>query len=105
MPFSFTAVPRQGRDNWSTHKVLLGVLTGPASYATGGESFAPADVGWGNLDLVLVGIASDGTNTRLVVYNRTTQKLMWFVPDTNAEVANGTDLSTFTAEMLVAGHG
>jgi hypothetical protein len=106
MPFDFAGtLTRQGRDNWSTHKVLLGILTGPDSYATGGEAFAPASVGWNSFDLVLVGVATDGTNTALVVWDAVNAKLMWFVPSTNVEVANAVDLSTVTAYLFVAGHG
>ncbi len=77
--------------------------TGPASYPTGGEACAPSVFGLGQLVKGIEGIASDGSTTRLVWWNPSTQKLQWFVPNTNAEVANLTDLSTFSVQFEVVG--
>jgi hypothetical protein len=100
--FSQTAF-KQPRDNWSTHKTQSFVITGPAAYVAGGDSFAPSDIGWSTFDLVLPEIAWDGTATRLVVYDRTNSKFVWYVPDTGAEASG--DLSAYTFRVLVVGHG
>lgn len=92
------------RDNVSTHKIQFVRYTGPASYATGGDAFAPSDAGFGNIDAIVpAGVAYDGTNVRLLAWDKTNGKLVWIVPDTNAEVANATDLSAFDVVLLVYG--
>lgn len=80
------------------------IYTGPTSYVTGGDPIAPADVGLGTIDLLLVATAYNGTDVRLVHYRTGPGKILWMVPNTNAEVANGTDLSGYAASFLVAGH-
>lgn len=77
--------------------------TGPNPYVTGGEACAPSLFGVGTIVMGPGGVASNGTDTRLVAWNATTQKLQWFVPNTNAEVANGTDLSGYTLQFEVVG--
>lgn len=77
--------------------------TGPSSYATGGESCPPSTFGLGTVVRGPNGVATNGTDTRLVVWNPSTQKLMWFVPNTGAEVANAVDLSAYTLQFEVIG--
>jgi hypothetical protein len=77
--------------------------TGPTSYATGGESAPPSIFGLGQIIHGIQGIASNGTDTRLVWWNPTTNSLQWFVPNTNAEVANGTNLSAYSIQFEVVG--
>lgn len=79
-------------------------VTGPASYLTGGDPFVPTDVALGKFDIVPNFIAWNGSAARLVVYDRTNAKLVWYVPDTGAEVANGVDLSAFTSIIEVVGY-
>lgn len=76
---------------------------GPSSYVTGGEDCSPAMFGLGLIVKGPSGIASNGTDTRLVWWNPTTEKLMWFLPDTNAQVANGQDLSAYSFQYDVIG--
>jgi hypothetical protein len=78
--------------------------SGPASYVTGGEDCAPSIFGLGTIIRGINGIASNGTDTRLVWWNPATNKLMWFVPNTNAEVANGQDLSAYSIQYDVIGY-
>lgn len=95
-------------DNLSTHKVKFTVMTGPASYVTGGDAFNANTVfGWNSIDaLLFCGVAWDGADAvRLLAWDRTNQKLLWFVPNTDAEVANGTDLSAFTVAVMAVGIG
>jgi hypothetical protein len=96
---------RQNRDNWSTHKVQVFLYTGPTLYVAGGDSLLPADVGWASFDGVdVLGVAYNGTNTvRLVGYDYTAQKFVWYVPNTGSEASG--DLSTYTVRVLLIGHG
>lgn len=77
--------------------------TGPASYATGGEDCSPSTFGLGQIVRGINGIASDGTTVRLIWWNPATNKLMWFVPNTNVEVAAAVNLSAFSVQFEVVG--
>lgn len=78
-------------------------LTGDTSYPTGGYSLTPGDVKLGVIEHFPTVAITDGTTIRIGVYNYTTQKLQFFVPNTNVEVANAVDLSTFSARVEVIG--
>lgn len=104
-------MPTLTRDTFARYQDVAGIrkrrvvlYTGPASYVTGGDSFVPADVDLAQLEIAPNLIAHSGTAVRLVVYDRTNQTYLWYVPDTGAEVANGTDLSAFTVEVELAGY-
>jgi hypothetical protein len=92
------------RDRWNDRQVRQATYTGPASYTTGGEAISNQnDFGWGRTHS-LYGIAHNGSGAfRLLVLNRASQLVIWAIPNTGAEVANGVDLSTFTAEILATG--
>lgn len=79
--------------------------TGPTSYVTGGEIVTPSVFGLGTLLAFLPAPALNaaGTAIRTAVWNPVTNRLMWFVTNTGVEVANGTDLSTFTFQYEVIG--
>jgi hypothetical protein len=94
---------RQPRENLSTHKVQFVTVTGPASYSAGGDSFAPSDFGWSTFDHVSCELAWSGTAARLVVYDYTNSKLVWYVPNTGSEASG--DLSTYSLRVMVVGHG
>lgn len=81
----------------------LQLYTGPASYATGGDPFVAADVALGVIEYFPPVIITDGTTIRIGVYNYTTQKLQFFVPNTNVEVANAVNLSTFSGRIEIFG--
>lgn len=92
------------RDNVSTHKIQFVRYTGPASYVTGGDSFAPADVGFGNIDAIVPACEPwNGSAVRVLAWDKDNAKLVWYVPDTGAEVANATDLSAFDGVLLIYG--
>lgn len=95
----------RGEDGSATKRRQQGTYTGPTSYATGGDPFTPADVKLGQLH-VITGMAvarkSDGT-VRLLWYDKTNQKVIWYVPNTGAEVANATDLSGYTVDFEAIG--
>lgn len=78
-------------------------ITGPVSYPTGGFSFAASLVNCGALELAPNLLLSSGTAVRLAVYDYTNSKYLVFVPNTGAEVANGTDLSSFSTRSEFVG--
>lgn len=82
----------------------IGQYTGPSSYSTGGDAFAPADVAMGRLEHLDVSAAIDatGANVRILVWNPVTNKIHWYTT-ASAEVANGTDLSGFNARFEAIG--
>jgi hypothetical protein len=97
------------RDRWNDRLVREVRYTGPSAaaggYLTGGDPIGPGDVGMGDIFGVYGGYITDGTTIRVPVWNYTTQKLQFFVPNTNAEVANAVDLSAFSGTILFTGKG
>lgn len=92
-------------DNTHAHLTRIGRWTGPASYATGGEDVSPGVFGLGKvISLPAPIVITDGVSVRIGAWNIATQKLQWFVPSTNVEVANGVNLSTFTGALVVYGN-
>jgi hypothetical protein len=91
-------------DNTNAHLVRVARWTGPASYATGGEDVSPSVFGLGKIVALLAAVITDGTTVRIGAWNITTNRLEWIVPSTNAEVANTTNLSTFTGSLVVFGN-
>jgi hypothetical protein len=75
-------------------------VTGPSSYATGGEAL---DFGLGTVEVVLAELPSNGTDLRAVRWDYTNSKLKWF-DWAGAEIAAATDLSTYSARLEVIGH-
>ncbi|HZI93367.1 MAG TPA: hypothetical protein VFE84_03930 [Patescibacteria group bacterium] len=95
---------KQSRDNWSTHKIQLVTYNGPSTYVAGGDALLPSDVGWSNFDGVdVLGVAWNGSAVRLVTYDYTNQKLVWYVPNTGSEASG--DLSAYSARLMLIGHG
>jgi hypothetical protein len=70
--------------------------TGPSSYPTGGETVNLTNTfGIGRVVAVLAQPATNGTDLRLVVWDRANSKMKWF-DLAGAEIGNGTDLSTYS---------
>ena len=86
-----------------TKRRTIGQYTGPASYVTGGDAFLANEVQIGVLDHVIFEVATDGTNFRLLLYDHTNNTVVWIVPDTGAQVAAATDLSSFNARFEAVG--
>lgn len=104
MPTLVQTAYKQSRDNWSTHKIQFVTYTGPTTYVAGGDSLTPADVGWSNFDgVVVMAAATNGTAVRELVYNPTTQKVLWYVPNTGSEATG--DLSAYSVALLLIGQG
>lgn len=91
-------------DNTHAHLLRVGRWTGPASYATGGEDVSPSVFGLGKVIALVLAVITDGTSVRIGAWNIATGKLQWMVPSTNVEVANTTNLSTFTGTLIVFGN-
>lgn len=94
-------------DNSASFVRRVARWTGPNPYVTGGEAVTPATFGMGTVVAALFNPALDpaGAGTRFPVWNPTTQKLMWFTITAGAvaEVANGIDLSGYSAQFEVIG--
>lgn len=91
------------RDKLAQRQVRVATLTGPSSYVTGGVAIDNLnDFGWGDTQFIKVNIG-DGTSIRIGTLSRAAQKIQFWVPNTNVEVANGVDLSTFSGQLLAFG--
>lgn len=97
----------RARDNAGIRARRVVDIQGPASYATGGDPFVAGQVWLGAIEFFPTMIALDaaGANPRTVAFNYTTNKLMWFITDTAAEVTNATDLSGYSFRVEVIGKG
>jgi hypothetical protein len=76
--------------------------TGPASYATGGDTLTPEQCSLGMIAAVLGLTISDGTTVYWGYWDPTTEMILWYSA-TATEVPNATDLSTFTGRIEVIG--
>lgn len=103
MPLDRSAV-KNYFDTTGAELLRVGRWTGPASYATGGEDVSPSVFGLGYVNAVVAAVITDGTSFRIGAWNITTGKLQWMVPNTNVEVANAVNLSTFTGAIVVFGN-
>lgn len=95
----------RAEDGSNTKRRVEGLYTGPSSYVTGGDPFVPGDVKLGQIDLLLTEPARTSAHTSLylLMYNKGADKVLWFVSNTGVEVANGTDLSAYSARFEAIG--
>lgn len=102
MPIDQTTVPKHDASNDRIRKFIT--VSGPASYATGGESMPPVSIGLSRIDLfnASVAMSAAGTTCRVLAYDVADQKIQWFGENFN-EIANGVDLSTYSAVVEVIG--
>jgi hypothetical protein len=94
------AVQMQDKSGAKERRILA--YTGPSSYATGGDTLPPQSVGLSKIEAIVGLVISDGTNVYWGYYNQTSQKILWYSA-TATEIANGTDLSTFTGRFEAIG--
>ncbi len=81
----------------------LGTVAGDTAYTSGGYALAPGTFGLGSVDHFSVDMPSSSVPTiRAAVYNTSTSKLLFF-DQAFAEIANGVDLSTFSAKFEAKG--
>lgn len=102
MPVDQTTVPKFDSSNDRLRRFIT--VTGPASYVTGGESMTPASIGLGAIHLFNPAPARNaaGTSMRQLAYDPVAQKIQWYGENFN-EIANATDLSTYSAVVEVVG--
>jgi hypothetical protein len=102
------AVPTGGRpvDIWGSSRVAVLLYTGPVAYpntgGTIGDPITAADVGLKGILGMVNGIAFDpvGGLFRNIVYDPDLGTIRWFVGTTGVEVANGVDLSAYSAIVI-----
>lgn len=80
----------------------LGIYTGPASYATGGDACTPADLGLGKIHVFQIEPPSNGSVVVVARYDYTNEKVKWF-DMAGAEIAAATDLSAYSARFEAIG--
>jgi hypothetical protein len=83
----------------------IGGYAGPASYVSGGDPIAGADLGMARIELMLFTPATNGTlyNYPVWVPAGTNGVIKWLVGTTGVEVAGGVNLSTYTARFEAIG--
>lgn len=80
----------------------IGQLTGPTSYATGGEDLTPESIALMRIDILLFDHASNGTDLRIAQYDYTNKKVKWF-DLAGAEISAATNLSTYSCRFEAVG--
>lgn len=83
----------------------IGGYAGPASYVSGGDPIAAADLGMSRIELMLFSPATNGT---LFVYPVWAPSggggaVKWLVGTTGVEVAGGVNLSAYTTRFEAIG--
>lgn len=89
-------------DRSATHERRVLSYTGPASYATGGDSLTPEEIALKGIAAIIGLTISNGTNVYFGYYNRSTKKILWYSA-TATEIPNATDLSGFTGRFEAIG--
>jgi hypothetical protein len=85
----------------------IGGYTGPTSYTTGGDVITPADLGMGRIEMMDLGVASNGTLYRTLVFipNTTTGGgvIRWLDATNGTEIAAAANLSAYTTRFEAIG--
>jgi hypothetical protein len=96
-------------DVFGRHKVRIVEVTFDSSYASGGESLTPSDVGLSDISIVLISPDANALEGYVVAYDYTAEKLMVF--EEEAVAAGGplveegaVNLSTLVVRLLILGH-
>lgn len=97
---SASAIPRHDRSADRQRKTIK--FTGPASYLTGGDPVTGAELGMSVVHVWLGNVVSNGTVILLAYYDAANKKLKYF-DLAGAEVANATNLSTYSGYAEVLG--
>lgn len=92
----------QFQDATATRIRRLGVYTGPASYATGGDSLTAQELAMGRIDVFLAEPLTNGTVILVPRYDYAAQKLKVF-DLAGAEVSAATNLSTYSGRFEAIG--
>jgi hypothetical protein len=81
-------------------RVWMGTVTFDSAYPTGGETLVAADLGFTEIDFVV--IDDNPASSRIAVWDPATGKLKLFTA-LSTEAGNGTDQSTIICPLLVIG--
>lgn len=81
-------------------RVSFARITFDASYPTGGEAFTPGMFGMTQIDAVV----QHNISTHSVAYSATTGKLLAYTVASAAQVADTTDLSAITVDVVIYGN-
>lgn len=105
MAFATIAFAGDFFDKSFAYQRRIGTYTGPASYVTGGDPLTPEqlrlkEIDQLDLDNAFLNNASTHYN---LVYDYVNKKIVWYVPNTATEVANATNLSTYSARFEAKG--
>lgn len=95
-------VTKGGFDRSNSYSRRVLGYTGPASYATGGDSLTPEECQLGMIAAVLGLLISNGTTILWGFWNSSTKKILWYSA-TGTEVTNATALSAYTGRIEVIG--
>ncbi len=94
--------PADSHDRWNNNRIRNGTYTGPVLYVAGGDlATLQTDFGFSRVNNVFLGLAWNGTSVRLIVWDPTNKKIVWYVPETGAEASG--NLSAYVAQILVVG--
>jgi hypothetical protein len=77
--------------------------TGPTSYTTGGEVIDASTFGLGKIVALLITTARSPAALAFPVYDYTAGRLLWY-DIAGAQIANGVNLSAYTAGIEVIGN-
>lgn len=107
-----TASPQSSNDVWGRQRVATARVTFDSSYATGGESLTPANVGLSSFTYVAIEVDASvaAHRGRIVQFDYTANKMLVLEEEAVAaggpllETANATDLSTMVVRVLCVGH-
>lgn len=88
--------------NWRT---VVGVYTGPSSYASGGDPITPTTFGLSDIRMLIVAPALDPATVTAyqLVLNPAKTKLIWYDYSNGMEVPANTTLNTYSANILAVG--
>lgn len=90
------------RDLTAQGQIRSGSYTGPASYPTGGETVDLNEIGFSEVWWWAPMVFTNGTVVILAIYDAANSKLKFF-DMAGAEIANATDLSTYTSTFFATG--
>src|SRR3989442_769867 len=102
MPLDITTIQDRHDHSGSKARKLIRI-TGPVSYVQGGEVLAPQAFGLSRIYVFNPDSATNGVDLRIIAYDYANGRVKWF-DLAGAEIAGGTNLSTYAARAEVIGN-
>lgn len=100
---TITRTVARDKDVAGIRRRYIGLYIGPASYATGGDSFTPQDVSLGAMEFIQFNAPNNVTPIiKFVVYDYTNNKVIWY-DVAGTQTANATDLSGYSCRFEAVG--